>query len=115
MQHTLKASPAVVPLSQGSQTANQGHLVFTDSISTNAFQHGDRYFCPLLTQVAGNSFPQVPPQVEKAALEKTVSFHQEPASSQLIQESNSSFKGIGKEKLFLFLPEVLASQVTLQN
>lgn len=84
MQHALQASPAFASLSQGSWKANQVHLVFTDTISTYAFQHADRHFCPLLTQVAGSSFPQALPQVEKAALEKTVSFSQEPALSQSI-------------------------------
>lgn len=115
MQHALQASPAFALLSQGNQKANQVHLVFTDSIPTYAFQHADRHFCPLLTQVAGSSFPQALPQVEKAALEKTVSSCQEPAPSQLIRESKPSFKGIGKEKLFLLLPEALSFQVTPQN
>lgn len=52
---------------------------------------------------------------EKAALEKTASFCQNPARSPAIQESKTFFKGTGKVKLFLFLPEALAFQVMLQN
>lgn len=54
------ASPAFALLSKGTQEANQGHLVFTDSMSTNT----DRI--PVLSSPPSGAWQQLPPGTSRS-------------------------------------------------
>jgi len=72
----------------------------------------------LLSSPHAGGWEQFPPGTARSGKSSTREKFQSVESlpfSQSMQESKPYFKGIGKEKLFLSLPEALCFQVTLHN
>lgn len=101
------ASPAFAPLSEGTQEANQVHLVFTDSMST----YTDRISVLSSLRCLAAASPRHFHKQKKQHWRKQVSFCQESALSWLIEKSKPSSKGTG-EKITYFYFSVLSGNTT---